>query len=97
VKLERLFLNVPIQPTGEDRYWSKEGQFCLLQVVYHNVWDHRMATHYNPVKMIDSDEFQHSQLDNDYDILHNVLLPGQETVYLTPLSRPRIEKNKVDF
>lgn len=58
VTIEKVVVNIPIQ--GESAIESKEKEFTLVRVLYSNLWEHRLTTETQGVKMIDTEGIQHS-------------------------------------
>jgi len=59
VKLERMLLNLRLK--GSHRSID-DKDFCLLEAVFQNRWDYRMSIFLADFSMIDSDGFQHQEI-----------------------------------
>lgn len=86
ITLTRLLVNIPLQSKRKENIRC----FTLLNTLWHNTWDYRLNTiFFVPVKMIDSEGFQHS---SDEDINHyefcRVVLPDTKQTIEAPFSPP---------
>jgi hypothetical protein len=86
ITLTRLLVNLPFK----SRYKGNICCFTLLNAIWHNTWDYRLNTIFSvPVKMIDSEGFQHSSHSGvDYLEFCKVVLPDTKQIVEASFSPP---------